>query len=125
MIMKISSSIALLGIVLLVAVGVGHSTRRVVQKEISVSRALAGHVYVRGTNAPATRVKVDLCNSDWKTVIASTTTDKKGYFSLKKPTTGELFYIRMSAPGMDIYQFRVRINQQAAQELVVFISVAT
>lgn len=125
MIAKLSSQIVLLGIVLLFAVGVGHSTMRVVQKEISVSPALAGHAYVRGTNAPAADIEVDLCSPDWKTVIASTTTDKKGYFSLETPKIGDVFYIRMSAPGMDIYELRVRISRHSTKELTVFLSVAT
>ena len=125
MTMKISGQIAILGVVLLSAVSVGHSTTLVVQKRIFVSRALAGHAYVGGTNASATGIKVDLCSPGWKMVIASTTTDRKGYFFFKKPKAGQLFYIRMSAPGMNIYQFRVRIDQHAAHDLVVFLSVAT
>jgi hypothetical protein len=92
-----------MGLVLLLAVGAGHSTVLVEQKRISVSRTLSGHADVRGTNAPANGVTVELCSSDWKTVLASTKTDEKGHFSLEKPATGKLFYIRLSAPGMDIY----------------------
>ena len=103
----------------------GTRPTRVVQKEISVSRALAGHVLVRGTDEPAGGVTVELCSSDWKTVLASTKTDEKGHFSLEPPATGKLFYIRVSAPGMDIYELRVRIKKQAAQELTIRLSVAT
>jgi hypothetical protein len=94
-------------------------------KTISVSRTLAGHVYVGGTDEPANVVTVDLCTSDWKTVLASTKTDEKGYFSLEKPANEKLFYIRVSAPGMDIYEVRVRIKKHAAQELTIHLSVAT
>ena len=98
---------------------------RVVQKQISVSRALAGHVLVRGTDEPARGVTVELCTSDWKNVLASTKTDEQGHFSLEQPATGKLFYIRVSAPGMDIYQLRVRINKHATPELAIHLSVAT
>jgi hypothetical protein len=125
MIMKIPKRLVTLGIVLFLAVGKGHSTMTVVQKQISVSRTLAGHAEVGGTNVPANGVTIELCSSNWKTVLASTKTDEKGYFSLEKPATGKLFYIRVSAPGLDIYQLRVRIEKHAAPELKIRLSNAT
>ena len=86
---------------------------------------LSGHVFVLGTDAPASGVKVDLCNSDWKTVLASTKTDEKGYFSLGKQETGKLFYVRLSSPGMDIYQLRVSVKRHAAHEMKIRLSIAT
>jgi hypothetical protein len=79
--------------ILFLSAGTGNATMRVVQKEISVSRELAGNVLVKGTDAPAGGVLVELCSSDWKTVLASTKTDEKGHFSLEKP--GRLFYVRV------------------------------
>jgi 5-hydroxyisourate hydrolase-like protein (transthyretin family) len=122
---RIPHRFVMLALVLLLAVGTGYSTERVMQKKISVSRALAGHVLVRGTDEPASGVTVELCSSDWKTVITSTKTDDKGHFSLERPATGKLFYIRVSAPGMDIYELRVRIDKHATQELTIHLSVAT
>jgi hypothetical protein len=122
---RIPNRFALLGLVLLLSAGTGHSTTLVVQKEISVSRALAGQVEVQGTDLPASGVTVEIRSPDWKTVLASTKTDEKGFFSLEKQATGKLFYIRISAPGMDIYQLRVRIEKHAAQELTIHLSVAT
>jgi len=95
------------------------------QKRISVSRALAGQVLVRGTDEPASGVTVELCSSDWKTVFKSTKTNENGHFSLEPLTTGKLFYIRVSAPGMDIYELRVRIDKHATEELTIHLSVAT
>ena len=123
--MRIPKQLVPLALVLLLAVQTGRTTMLVVQKEISVSRALAGHVLVRGTDEPANRVTVELCSTDWQTVLASTKTDEKGYFSLEQPATGKVFYIRVSAPGMDIYELRVRIKKQAAQELTIRLNVAT
>jgi len=122
---RIPHRFVMMALVLLLAVGSGYSTERVMQKKISVSRALAGHVLVRGTDEPASGVTVELCSSDWKTVITSTKTDEKGHFSLERPATGKLFYIRVSAPGMDIYELRVRIDKHATQELTIHLSVAT
>ena len=106
-------------------VGTVRATELVTQKEISVSRALAGHVLVWGTDEPASGVTVELCSPDWKTVFTSTKTDEKGHFSLERPATGKLFYIRVFAPGMDIYELRVRIDKHATQELTIHLSVAT
>ena len=116
----------MLAAVLFFAVGAAYTTELVIQEEISVSRALAGHVLVWGTDEPASGVTVELCSPDWKRVLASTKTDGKGYFSLGKRPKGRLFYIRVSAPGMNIHELRVRLNKRAAQdELAVHLSVAT
>lgn len=125
MTMKILKQLVFLALVLFLAGETGYATTLVEQKEISVSRALAGQVLVKGTDEPADGVTVELRSSDWKTVLTSTKTDAKGHFSLQPPKTGKLFYIRMSAPGMDIYELRVRVNKHSAQELTVHLSVAT
>lgn len=123
--MKISQRILLLGLALFLAAGTGHSTTLIVQKETSVSRALAGRVDIRESGLPAGGVTVEVCSPDWKTVLASTETDVHGHFSLKTPATGKLFYVLLSAPGLDIYELRVRIKRNAAQELTIHLSVAT
>jgi hypothetical protein len=125
MTMRTSKRLVLLPLALFLAVEIGHATTRFVQKQISATRALAGHVLVRGTEYPANGVAVELCSSDWKTVLASTKTDEKGYFSLERPTTGKLLYVRVSGPGMDIYELRVRINKRATEDLTIHLSVAT
>ena len=38
---------------------------------------------------------------------------------------GQMTEIRVSAPGMDIYELRVRIDKHATQELTIHLSVAT
>jgi 5-hydroxyisourate hydrolase-like protein (transthyretin family) len=115
----------MIALVLLLAVGTGYSTTLVVQKEVSVSRALAGRVLVRGTDEPARGVTVELRSADWQTVLASTKTDEQGHFLLEQPKTGKLFYVRVSAPGMDIYELRVHIKKQSTQELTIRLSIAT
>lgn len=123
--MRIPKQLVFLALVLFRAVPTGHATTLVVQKEISVSSALIGHVLVRGTDEPANGVTVELCSADWKTVLKSTKTDEKGHFELEQPATGKLFYIRVSAPGMDIFELRVRIKKQAPKELTIRLSIAT
>ena len=125
MTMRIPHRLVPLVLVLFLAVGSAYPTTRVVQQQVSVSRALAGHVLVRGTDEPAGGVTVELCSPDWQTVQASTKTDGQGHFSLAQPAKGKLFYIRVSSPGMDIYELRVRVKKQAAQELMIRLSIAT
>jgi hypothetical protein len=72
---------------------------------------------------PLSGVTVELCNLTGKQ-LTTTKTDKNG-ISLEKPATGKLFHIRLSAPGMNPYQLRVRIKMQAASELTIHLSVAT
>lgn len=100
------------------------ATELIVQKGVSVSRSLAGQVFV-GTEEPLSGVTVELCSPDWKDVIASAKTDNKGHFSLEPITRSKLFYVRVSAPNMNIYQLRVRIDKHAEQGLNIHLSVAT
>ena len=102
-----------------------HATELVLQKWVSVSRSLGGQVVVLGTDEPASGVTVELCSPGWKKVIASTKTDNKGHFSIEPLSKSNLFYLRVSAPGMDVYQLRVRIDKLAGQELNIHLSVAS
>ena len=99
--------------------------RLIIQEEISVSKQLAGHVYVHMTGAPVAGATADLYSSDWKTVLASTTTDGTGHFSFEKPPSGKLFYIQISAQGMNAYRLRVRVARHASHILTIQLSVAT
>lgn len=123
--MRISNRVSLLVLLLFLTVGSAYPTSRVVQQQVSVSRSLTGNVLVRGTDEPAGGATVEVCSPDWQTVLASTKTDEQGHFSLEHPAAGKLFYIRVSAPGMDIYELRVRINKRAKQDLTIHLSIAT
>jgi hypothetical protein len=125
MTMRISNRVSLLVLLLFLTVGSAYPTSRVVQQQVSVSRSLTGNVLVRGTDEPAGGATVEVCSPDWQTVLASTKTDEQGHFSLEQPAAGKLFYIRVSAPGMDIYELRVRINKRAKQDLTIHLSIAT
>jgi len=102
-----------------------HATQTVEQKWVSVSHSLAGQVVVLGTEEPASGVTVELRSPGWKEVIASVKTDNEGHFSFAPVGKSELFYMRVSAPGMDIYQLRVRVDKHSGQELNIHLSVAT
>lgn len=123
--MKSSSLLVGVALAFFMSGPVAHSTDVVIQKEISVGRTLAGYSRVRGANLPASNVIVVLCGSDWKSVLAHTMTDENGYFALEKPAVGKVYYLRLSAPGLDIYEVRVRIEERAARGLTLYMSVAT
>ena len=125
MTMRVPQQLVFLALAPFLAVQAGHATTLVVLKKISVSHALVGHVLVAGTDEPAKGVTVELCSADWKTGLKSTKTDEKGHFELEQPARGKLFYVRVSAPGMDILEFRVRIDKHATQELTIHLTVAT
>ena len=116
-------------VTLALAISFGSKTSRaqystIFQEQVSISRALAGHANF-GLLQPADGITVELCSSDWLTVLASTKTDKDGYFSLGKSKPGKLFYIRLSAPGVDPYELRVRIDKHGAKELHIHLENAT
>ncbi len=122
--MRIAYQFALLAAVLLFA-GTVYATELAIQNEVSVSHALAGRTIAWGTDEPISGATVELCSSDWKTVFKSTKTDENGHFELEQPATGKLFYIRVSAPGMNMYGLRVRLKKHAAKELTIRLTVAT
>jgi hypothetical protein len=97
-------------------------TTVVIQEKLAVSRALAGYADIGITKTPAEGITVALCNSDWSTVLAATQTDVRGYFSLETPKTGGVFYLRLSAPGVNPYQLRVKIDNNAPSELRIHLS---
>jgi hypothetical protein len=104
-----------------VAAGRGQTTV-FIQEKVAVSRALAGYADIGITKRPAEGITVALCAPGWGAVLATTQTDAQGYFFLKTPTAGPLFFVRLSAPGVNPYQLRVRIKKNAPSELRIHLS---
>lgn len=96
----------------------------IVQERVEVSRSLSGHVSVAQTEEPIDNVTVELCRSDWNTVLMSTKTDKDGHFSFENQP-GKLFYIRFSSPGFNPFQLRVKVKKGAKRDLAIHLYVAT
>jgi hypothetical protein len=99
-------------------------TGLIIQKDVIVSRTLSGHANIGLAKEVAMGITVELCNSDWKAVLASTKTDDNGYFSMEKPP-GKLFYLRFSSPGVNPFRLKVRISKHAAHDLTIHLSIAT
>jgi hypothetical protein len=121
-------TITLLSFVLAIFLAVGLARAQstvIVQEKVSVSRTLTGHADIGLDKLPADGITVELCSSDWQTVLASTKTDKGGHFAFEKPKSSELFYVRLSAPGVNPYQLRVRIKRHGAKKLTIHLSNAT
>ena len=95
----------------------------IIEERVSVARALTGRVDV--DRASAVGVRVELRTSDWQTVLASPTTDANGNFHLDSPKTQVLLYLRLSAPGLNPYELRVKIRKSGAPELRLHMQVAT
>jgi hypothetical protein len=100
-------------------------TTVIVQKEVAVSRILAGHVDIGIIKAPAENITVEVRNSNKGMALASAKTDAKGYFHVDTPKSGGLFYLRLSAPGVNPYELRVRIKKNGPPELQIHLSNAT
>jgi len=93
------------------------------QKNVSVSRVLAGRADIAGL--PAEGISVDLCTSSWKAVLATTTTDAQGRFSFETPAAGTVVYLRLSADGVNAYRLRVKIKKNGPPELRIYLNNAT
>jgi hypothetical protein len=97
----------------------------IIQEWVSVSQAVAGNVDIGSAATPAEGVTVDLCSPGWKAVLSSTKTDRGGHFSLSAPATARLYYLRLSGPGVNPYQLRVRLRKDAPRELRIRLELAT
>jgi hypothetical protein len=123
--MKTPKLLVLILVLSYLPVSSAHAQWVLITKEgVVVSRSLSGHVDIGLKNALGNGVTVELCSPDWKTVLATTKTDDNGYFSLKKPP-GKLFYMRLTSPGVDTLQLRVRVSKVARHNLRIHLIVAT
>ena len=87
---------------------------------VTVTRSLSGHVYFGDPQVPASGAHVELCSDDWKTILDSTTTDSNGAFSLTE-RPGKLFFIRISAHGVNQNLIRVRVSKRAKHDLMIYL----
>jgi len=99
-------------------------TTVVTREGIVVSRALSGRVELGMDKMPVKGTTVELCSANWKDVLASVKTDDDGHFSLQHQS-GKLFYLRVSSPGLNPYQVRVRVDKQSKDDLTIRMDVAT
>ena len=117
--MKFSKALLLLWVALLGGMLCVRAEETVIANHEFLSQTLSGHVVVGIGKVPVEGVTVELHGTDWKTVLASTKTDKNGYFFLAKPKQGESFYLQFSEPRLNSYRLPVRIKKHAPKELFI------
>ena len=96
----------------------------IVQEKVSVSRVLAGHVDIGDVKVPAEGISVEARRPDG-TVLAITKTDATGFFRMDPPKGSGLIHVRLSAPGVNPYELRVKITKRGQSELRIHMSNAT
>lgn len=83
-------------------------------EEEYTSQTLSGKVFLgqRRPGAEAMGILVELCTPDWKDVIHSTKTVSEGRFSfpMLTPKSEDLYYLRLSAEGVNTLLVKVRIR---------------
>jgi HSP20 family molecular chaperone IbpA len=65
----------------------------------------------------AEKITVEVRSSEKGMALAYAKTDAQGYFHVDIPKSGGMFYLRLSAPGVNPYQLRVRIKKNGPPEL--------
>jgi hypothetical protein len=120
------TGVLVFGLFLVGTVSESHAqTAVIIQKWVAVSRVLAGYFDVGLVKVPAENITVEVRSSYSGTLLATTKTDPRGYFHLETPKSEGIFYLRLSAPGMNPYELRVRIRKNGPKELHVHMSIAT
>jgi hypothetical protein len=116
--------ICVFSITLLCAVVYGQNAV-IVQKEVMTSRALSGHVQLGTVSSGLRNVLVEVCGSDWKNSVSSTTTDDDGAFSFPALTRKKTYHLRLSMPGENTLLVRVRLKTSGSRSLIISLTPAT
>lgn len=113
---------------LLVVAGTANISRAqvtvIVQEKVSAIRSLAGHVDIGIARVPAEGISVEARRPDG-TVLAVTKTDATGFFRVDSPKASGLIHVRLSAPGVNPYELRVKITKRGEAKLRIHMSNAT
>lgn len=92
--------------------------------KVFTARHLIGIVLDQKNN-PIPKVKVELCNNNWKDCEASTATNKDGDFSIPAMTEKKIYFLRLSADGFNPTEIKVRTRLFAKKNFKVRMIVAT
>ena len=100
----------------------------IVEEEYT-SQTLSGKVFLGRLvpGAEAIGILVELCEPDWKDAIHSTRTDSKGNFSFPTltPKKEGLYYLRLSAEGVNTLLVKVRIKPSGPKEVTLRMTFST
>jgi len=117
--------IALLSVVpLVLAPGVWCQNVVVLEKTTLTSQFLAGHVQLGANESGLHGVRVEVCDSKWRKVLASTITDDDGMFSFPSQRKG-LHHLRLSLPGANTLLVKVKLTTESPARLSLSLTPAT
>lgn len=74
---------------------------------------------------PVANVHVQVCAPDWKNCGETATTNPNGEFSIPSLTAKRLYYLRLSAPGFNPLEVKIRTSRFGKDNLVLHMYVAT
>lgn len=77
------------------------------------------------TGHPIPRVTVEEYDAGWKQLLRSTTSDGTGKFSFAPVTGRKIYYLQLSAPGLNPLRVRIRLVRRHRPSLTLQIEIAT
>jgi Carboxypeptidase regulatory-like domain len=89
-----------------------------------VVQQLAGTV-IDTAESPIANARVEVCEAHWRNCTKSTVTNRRGEFSFSALKKAQLFYLRLSSPGFNPLEVKVKINRRAKRKLALHMTVAT
>ena len=75
--------------------------------------------------SPLADVLVQEFSSDWKSVLRTGATDKRGKFSLPTVHGRKIYYLQFSAPGFDPLRVRIRVDRKRGANLKLKLMIGT
>ena len=96
----------------------------VLEETLLTSQSLSGHVQLGANESGLRGVHIDICDSKWKTVVASTTSDEDGMFTFPSRRKG-LYYLRLSLPGANTLLVKVKLSSWGPKRLSLKLTPAT
>ena len=90
-------------------------------EEEYTSQTLSGLVLIGDAPDGVMGVLVEVCGPGWKDSIHSTRTDSKGHFSFPTlaPENEDLYYLRLSADGVNTTLVKVRIKPSGPKRVTL------
>lgn len=101
-----------------------HALETVQYSRVFSARHLAG-VAMDWSGATIANVKVEICKAHWADCFVSTMTKVGGEFSFPSERGAAIYYLRLSCPGFDPLEVKVRLRTFAPKQLKLRMNVAT
>jgi Carboxypeptidase regulatory-like domain len=89
------------------------------------SQTLSGRVRFDTDPTGVEGALVELCDAEWKKMIASTTTDSEGAFSFPGFKANKTYYLRLSMRNYHTLLVKVKLKPSGPKELILNLRNAT